>query len=85
MRGIGRARYTLEFKRQTVRLVDAPRRRPLARTSSEPSSPVKGRSPPEAARFQRALDRDEGSENKARQEVDGLACRQDDTAGRRRP
>ena len=36
-------------------------------------SPVKGRSPPEMARFQRALDRAEGSENKAREEVDGLA------------
>ena len=38
-------------------------------------SPVKGRSPPEAARLQRALDRAEGSENKARQEVDGSPCR----------
>ena len=37
---------------------------------------VKGRSPPEAARFQRALDKAEGSENKARQEVDGSVCRQ---------
>ena len=36
--------------------------------------PVRGE-PPEAARFQRALDKAEGSENKARQEVDGSACR----------
>jgi hypothetical protein len=42
---------------------------------------VKGRSPPEAARFQRALDGADGSENKAQQEVDGSACRQDDQGG----
>ena len=48
-------------------------------------SPVKGRSPPEAARFQRALDRAEGSENKARQEIDGFGlCRQDDEGPERR-
>ena len=38
--------------------------------------PCQGASPPEAARFQRALDKAEGSENKTRQEVDGSACRQ---------
>src|SRR5208283_5643733 len=31
--------------------------------------------PPDAARFPRALDRADGSENKARQEVDGSVCR----------
>ena len=46
---------------------------------------VKGRARLKAARFQRALDKAGGSENKARQEVDCSACRQDDAAGRRYP
>ncbi len=48
----------------------------MAGASPAMTAGVKGRSPPEAARFQRALDRAESPENKARQEVDGLGCRE---------